>query len=91
MAVWFAAPPSVRPTFKAFAAAASSPMRCWPRLPTVSTEEPAMQRSPAQPNAAFITPSTVLLTSESGSTTTKFLAPPLACTRLPCAEAVWWM
>ncbi len=47
-----------------------------------------MQRSPAEPYAAPTSALAALRVSASGITTMWFLAPPSACTRLPCAEAV---
>ena len=44
-----------------------------------------MQRSPADPNPADTAASAARSRSASGSTTMWFLAPPSACTRLPCA------
>ena len=55
---------------------------------TATTAAIAMQRSPAEPKAAPIAASAARSMSASGSTTMWFLAPPSACTRLPCAVAV---
>ena len=47
-----------------------------------------MQRSPADPKPADTAASAALSRSASGSTTMWFLAPPSACTRLPCRVPV---
>jgi hypothetical protein len=49
-----------------------------------------MQRSPAEPYAAPMSASAAWSRSASGITTAWFFAPPSACTRLPCADAVLW-
>ena len=59
-----------------------------PASPTATATEIAMQRSPADPYAAPTSALAALRVSASGITTMWFFAPPRACTRLPCAEAV---
>jgi hypothetical protein len=59
--------------------------------PIVMAVEPAMHRSPAQPKAASRIPVAEWETSASGMTSTKFLAPPAACTRLPWAVPIRWI
>ena len=49
--------------------------------PTATAAEIAMQRSPAEPNAAAASCSAANCMSASGSTTAWFFAPPSACTR----------
>ena len=78
---------SPSPTCSARVASVSGPMSCSWASPTVTTTDPAMQRWPAAPNAEPRIPSTVLSTTASGMTTMWFLAPPRACTRLPCLAA----
>ena len=53
-------------------------MMCSATGPTNTATEMAMQRSPAEPNAAPIRPSTAWSKSASGMTTMWFLAPPRA-------------
>ena len=80
--------PSVRPTFirrpvsqiRATTSSATSP--------TGIARLPAMQRSPAQPNAEFASPEIVGDKSASGMMMMWFFAPPAACTRLPFAVPV---
>ena len=48
----------------------------------------AMQRSPAEPKPALTIASAARSRSASGRITAWFFAPPRACTRLPCLEAV---
>jgi hypothetical protein len=68
--------PVVRPAIRdAMAGTRSSPTGS-----TATTTEIAMHRSPADPKPAS--------RSASGSTTMWFLAPPSACTRLPCRVPV---
>ena len=56
--------------------------------PTATQTELARQRWPAAWKAEERTPSTADSSSASGMTTTWFLAPPSAWTRLPCFAAV---
>ena len=51
--------------------------------PTASTTELARQRSPAQPKQDSVETCAARARSASGITSTKFLAPPSACTRFP--------
>ena len=60
---------SVGPTLIARAASTSEGSNRSAAAPTVIAVEPAMQRSPAQPNAAVESASTVFGTSASGITT----------------------
>ena len=54
--------------------------------PTATATGRAMQRSPAEPKAAPAMSLTTWSMSASGRITPWFLAPPIACTRLPfCA------
>ena len=53
--------------------------------PTGTTTGSAMQRSPAEPKAAPERSLTTWSRSASGMTMPWFLAPPIACTRLPFA------
>ena len=55
--------------------------------PTGTATLPAMQRSPAQPNADACSALTAWSRSASGMMIRWFLAPPAACTRLPCRRA----
>ena len=71
------------PTWIAFALSASSRTRGPAAVPTATTALIAMQRSPAEPNAAPVSASAANSRSASGSTTAWFFAPPSACTRLP--------
>ena len=50
-----------------------------------------MQRSPAEPYAALMAWSAARSRSASGRTSMWFLAPPRACTRLPCSMPSSWM
>src|SRR5581483_5861538 len=56
--------------------------------PTATAIDTAMQRSPADPNAAPTSASAARSRSASGSTTQWFFAPPSAWTRLPFAVPV---
>ena len=58
--------------------------------PTATATEMAMQRSPAEPNAAAARWSAALSRSASGITMAWFFAPPRAWTRLPALVAVSW-
>src|SRR6266704_4222814 len=62
-----------------------------PDSPTATAAEIAMQRSPADPYAAAVRCPAANSRSASGSTIAWFLAPPNACTRLPCSVPRWWM
>ena len=79
---------SVLPIFTERAASTSWGSIMAPAFPTAIAVEPAMHRSPAQPNAADATASTDRGMSASGITMMWFFAPPLAWTRLPLREAV---
>ena len=52
-------------------------------VPTATTTDIAMHRSPAEPKPAETAASAAASTSASGRTTMWFFAPPSACTRLP--------
>src|ERR1022692_904806 len=81
-----AAPSPIRRS-RTFRSSASSNGR---DSPTATSTLPARQRSPAAPNAELMMASTLFSTLASGIATRWFLAPPNACTRLPCAAAVWY-
>ena len=66
-------------------ASRSSPWRA--SSPTETQTEPARQRCPAAPKAEPMIAGSARSRSASGITTSEFLAPPSACTRLPVATA----
>src|SRR5947209_1459832 len=72
------------PVRRVLARAAIRATRSSPTPPTASTALIAMHRSPAEPKPELIAWSAARSRSASGSTTMWFLAPPRACTRLPC-------
>mmetsp|Transcript_91885 Transcript_91885/g.297332 ORF Transcript_91885/g.297332 Transcript_91885/m.297332 type:complete len:202 (+) Transcript_91885:746-1351(+) len=78
------------PSFSCLALAASSSTQPW-ASPTKMAVESAMQRWPAAPKAAPVSLLSTDSLSASGITTPWFLAPMLACTRLPVAVPRAWM
>src|SRR5262245_14012673 len=79
------------PTLTVVAFRRSTSTSASPASPTATAAEMAMQRCPAEPNAAAVRWSAANSRSASGSTTAWFFAPPSACTRLPAAAARPWM
>ena len=78
------------PTFRRRARSSRRGSSASALLPTATSTEMAMQRSPAEPYAAPISASAARSMSASGITTMWFLAPPSACTRLPRRAAASW-
>ena len=89
--IWASASRSVGPTLIFETTSTSRGSTVSAALPIAIAVEPAMHRSPAQPKAASRMPVEELVTSASGITSTKFFAPPAACTRLPLAVPIRWI